>query len=59
MTTANIKIFNQLEITYENTTNQSIYQIILVLKTTLNNKLKLKKNNINNKIKLTILKESY
>ena len=59
MTTTNIKIFNQLEITYENTTNQSIYQIILVLKTTLNNKLKLKKNNINNKIKLTILKESY
>ena len=59
MTTTNIKIFNQLEITYENTTNQSIYQIILVLKTTLNNKLKLKKNNINNKIKLKILKESY
>ena len=59
MTTTNIKIFNQLEITYENTTNQSIYQIILALKTTLNNKLKLKKNNINNKIKLTILKESY
>ena len=59
MTTTNIKIFNQLEITYENTTNQSIYQIILVLKTTLNNKLKFKKNNINNKIKLTILKESY